>query len=87
MIHEAADASVAVWLARAGRFITTSSTYGAGRTLVGGGVRLTTARSTLWGSYRVTARLVPDSSTAVSSTADFGSGARALKVEIRGDLP
>jgi len=35
----------------------------------------------------ITAKLVPDSTTTVTSALDFGSGARAVKVQIRGTLP
>jgi hypothetical protein len=45
------------------------------------------ARGTLNGEFTVTAKLVPDSSTTVTSALDFGSGARAIKVKIRGTFP
>ena len=87
VIHQAADSSITTWLARGGHVRTTSSSYGAGRTQSGGGIELTTFRGTLSGEFTITARLVPDSSTTVTSQQDFGSGARALKVRIRGSLP
>ena len=88
VIHEAAaDSAVTVWLARGGHLRTTASSYGSGRTQSSGGVTLTTFRGTLSGEFAITARLVPDSSTMVSSAKDFGSGARALKVRIRGTQP
>lgn len=79
--------SVTVWLARAGRVRTTASTYGAERTQSADGVQLTTFRGTLSGDFSITADEVPGSATTASSQLDFGSGARALKVRIRGDLP
>ncbi|HEX9611132.1 MAG TPA: hypothetical protein VF978_04535 [Gemmatimonadales bacterium] len=90
IIHQDADSSVTVWLSRAGgggRLRTTASSYGAGRTQSGGGIQLTTFRGTLSGDFAITADEVPSSATAASSQLDFGSGARALKVRIRGDLP
>jgi len=87
VIHQAADSSVTVWLARAGHLRTTVSSYGSGRTQSGGGVQLTTFRGTLNGEFAITAKLVPDSTTTVTAATDFGSGARALKVRLRGDLP
>lgn len=87
VIHQAADSSVAVWLARGGHLRSTASTYGSGRTQSGGGIELTTFRGTLNGNFAISGKLVPDSSATVTSARDFGSGARALKVRIRGDLP
>ncbi len=84
VIHQAADSSISVWLARGGHLHTTASSYGAGRTLGAGGLTWTTYRGTVSGEVAITAKLVPDSTTTVSSTKDFGSGARALKVRIRG---
>ena len=87
VIHEAPDSSVTAWLARGGHLRTTAASYGRGRTQSGGGVSLTTYRGTVSGNFAITAKLVPDSSTTVTSAKDFGSGARALKVKIRGTLP
>ncbi len=84
VIHQAADSSITIWLARGGHLRTTASSYGSGRTLGGGGLSWTTFRGSVNGNFAITAKLVPDSTTAVSSTKDFGSGARALKVRIRG---
>jgi hypothetical protein len=88
MIHQAADSSVTAWLARAGHLRTTASSYGRGRTQSGGGLELTTFRGTINGAFAITAKQVPDSTiSTVTSAKDFGSGARALKVRIRGSLP
>ena len=87
VIHQAADSSVAVWLARGGHLRSTASSYGSGRTQSGGGIELTTFRGTLNGNFAISAKLIPDSSTTVTSARDFGGGTRALMVRIRGDLP
>jgi hypothetical protein len=84
VIHQATDSSITVWLARGGHLTTTASSYGAGRTLGGAGLTWTTYRGSLDGNFGITAKLVPDSTTSVTSLKDFGSGARALKVRIRG---
>jgi len=84
VIHQAADSSITVWRARAGHLVTTASSYGSGRTLGGAGLSWTTYRGTMNGNFAITAKLVPDSTTTVTALKDFGSGARALKVRIRG---
>lgn len=84
VIHQAPDSSITVWLARAGHLVTTASSYGSGRRLGAGGLTWTTYRGTVNGNFGITAKLVPDSSTTITSLKDFGSGARALKVRIRG---
>jgi hypothetical protein len=84
VIHQAADSSITVWLARTGHLVTTASSYGSGRTLGGAGLSWTTYRGTMNGNFAITAKLVPDSTTTVTALKDFGSGARALKVRIRG---
>jgi len=86
VIHQALDSSLTVWLARTGHLVTTASSYGSGRTLgaPSAGLSWTTYRGTVNGNFAITAKLVPDSATTVTSLKDFGSGARALKVRIRG---
>lgn len=84
VIHQAADSSLTIWLARGGHLVTTASSYGAGRTLGGAGLSWTTFRGSVNGNFAITAKLVPDSTSTVTSLKDFGSGARALKVRIRG---
>ena len=84
VIHQDTDSSLTIWLARGGHLVTTASSYGAGRTLGGAGLSWTTYRGPVNGNISITAKLVPDSSTTVTSLKDFGSGARALKVRIRG---
>jgi hypothetical protein len=84
IIHQETDSTVTMWLARGGHLRTTETSYGSGRVLGGGA---TLFRGTMTGEFAITAKLVPDSLTTVSSAKDFGSGARALKVQIRGSLP
>ena len=84
VIHQAADSSITVWLARGGHLTTTASSYGAGRTLGGAGLTWTTYRGTVNGEIAITAKLVPDSTTTATALKNFGSGVRALKVKIRG---
>jgi hypothetical protein len=87
VIHQATDSSITIWLARAGHLRTTASSYGAGQTLGGSGLSWTSYRGALNGNIAITANQVPDSATTVTSAKDFGSGARALKVRIRGTQP
>ena len=88
VIHQAADSTLTIWLARGGHLRTTASSYGAGQTLGGSGLSWTTFRGALNGNIAITAKQVPDSMVStVSSAKDFGSGARALKVRIRGTQP
>jgi hypothetical protein len=85
VIHEGTDSSITKWLARGGHLRTTASSYGAGRTLGGAGLTWTTYRGSVSGNVAITAKQVPDSTAStVTSLKDFGSGARALKVRIRG---
>ncbi|HEY6091911.1 MAG TPA: hypothetical protein VIV83_07980 [Gemmatimonadales bacterium] len=83
VIHQAANSTVTKWLSRTGHLHTTSSQYGSGQ----GTSTFNVARGTLNGDFAISAKLVPDSSTTVTSALDFGSGARAVKVKIRGTLP
>lgn len=83
VIHQATDSTVQKWLSRGGQLHTTSSQYGSSQ----GTSTFNVSRGTLDGEFTITAKLVPDSSTTVTSALDFGSGARAVKVKIRGTLP
>jgi len=87
VIHQAADSGVTKWLSRGGRLRTTRSSYGAGRSLGGLGTTFTVYRGSMDGNFSITAKLIPDSATSVTSLKDFGSGTQALKVQIRGSLP
>ena len=82
VIHQAADSTVTKWLSRGGHLHTTASTYGSTQ----GVGSFTVSRGMLNGEFTISAKSVPDSSTSVSSALDFGSGARAMKVKIRGSF-
>jgi hypothetical protein len=83
VIHQAANLTTTKWLSRSGHLRTTSSTYGAAQ----GGMGFSVARGTLFGEYSISAKSVPDSSTTVTSNLVFDTGARAIRVTIRGTLP
>jgi hypothetical protein len=83
VIHQKTDSTVTKWLSRGGHLRTTTSQYGSTQ----GGSTFNVARGILNGEFTITAKLVPDSTTTVTSALDFGSGARAVKVKIRGILP
>jgi hypothetical protein len=88
VIHQAPDSSYQVWLARTGHLQTDSASYGGGQSQSGGGVTLTVYRGTGYGDFHLGAKSVPDSTTSSTSTAaSYVSGARALKIKIRGSLP
>jgi len=88
VIHEAADSSYQVWLARTGHLQTDSTRYGGGQSQSGGGITLTVYRGTGYGDFHLGAKSLPDSNTSSTSTAaSYVSGARALKIKIRGTLP
>ncbi len=83
VVHQAPDSTVTKWLSRAGHLHTTASQYGSAQ----GTSTFNVARGMLDGAFTITAKSVPDSSTTVTSALDFGSGARAIRVKIRGTLP
>lgn len=87
VVHQASDSSVTKWLSRGGHLTTTASSYGAGRSLSGASSSsFILFRGTVSGNFAITAKTVPDSATTVTAAKDFGSGARALKIQIRGAL-
>lgn len=80
---QTSDTSVQVWQSRSGAVNVASASYGAGVS-GSGGFTLTRYRGTLAGDYHVTAKLVPDSSTTVSTDATYAGGIYAVKVAISG---
>jgi len=82
VIHQYGDFSVSKWLSRGGHLRTTSSQYSSSQ----GSAAFKVFKGTLSGEYMITAKLVPDSSSAVTSLLDFGSGSHAIKVQIHGSL-
>ncbi|HEY7192567.1 MAG TPA: hypothetical protein VH439_02420 [Gemmatimonadales bacterium] len=83
VIHQAPDSTVTKWLTRGGHLRTTSSSYGSSQ----GSSSFSVAHGMLSGEYTMTAKLVPDSTTTVTTALDFGSGAQAIKEKIRGVVP
>lgn len=83
VIHQATDSTATKWLSRGGHLRTTSSSYGSAQ----GNTSFSVSRGTLSGEFTISAKSVPDSLSTVTSALDFGSGARAVKVRIRGNLP
>ena len=83
VIHQAADSTVTKWLSRSGHLRTTASQYGSSQ----GTSTFSVSRGSLSGEFTISAKSVPDSASTVTSALDFGSGARAVKVRIRGNLP
>ena len=83
VIHQLPDFTVRTWLSRGGHLRTTVSQYGSSQ----GNSIFRVFRGSLSGEYTITAKLVPDSSTTVSSALDFGSGSHGIKVQIHGSLP
>ena len=82
VVHQSLDTVTTTWLSRGGHFHTTASQYGSTQ----GTSTFSVSRGTLSGELTITAKSVPDSTTTVTSALDFGSGARAIKVKIRGNL-
>ena len=82
VVHQSTNTVTTKWLSRSGHFHTTASQYGSTQ----GNNTFSVSRGTLSGAFTITAKSVPDSTTAVTSALDFGSGARAIKVKIRGNL-
>ncbi|MGH7537820.1 MAG: hypothetical protein ACREMF_04235 [Gemmatimonadales bacterium] len=89
VIAEAPDSSVQTWRARTGALNVSSASYGAGTSAdLGGGFTLTRARGTMAGDYHLTAKLVPDSSTTVTTDQDFSAGGiQGLQLRLTGSGP
>jgi len=83
VVHQAPDSTATKWLSRGGHLRTTASHYGSAQ----GTNTFSVSRGALNGEFTISAKSVPDSTTTVTSALDFGSGARAVKVKIRGSLP
>lgn len=79
VIHQAPSGSVTKSQSTSGHLRTTSSQFGSGQTLGGGGVTFTVYRGRVQGEFAITA-------AASSSAKDFSTDARALKVKLRGNL-
>lgn len=86
VIHSQSPETCAVWLARTGTLTATSASFGRGVSQPAGPLTLTNHRGTITGEYAVTARLVPDSSTTVSSARTYSAGVQALHMRVTGTL-
>lgn len=86
VIHQTGPSAFAAWLARTGHLDVSSATYGGAHSQVLGTLTLAVSRGTMVGEFHVGAKLVPDSSTSVSTAKLFDTGARALKMRITGTL-
>jgi hypothetical protein len=84
VIHQTGASTFAAWLARSGELAITSATYGAERSQPFGTLALGVSRGTMVGEFDLTAKLVPDSATTVSTVKQFTTGVRALKMRITG---
>ena len=82
VVAQAPDSSVQTWLARTGALKVSSVSYGTSSTVVQQGLTWTRFRGTLAGDAHLTAKLVPDSATTVSSGWDFGAGLEAMMLKI-----
>ena len=85
VVHQTGPSAFAAWLARAGHLIVTNATYGAERSQPFGTLTLGVSRGSMNGEFTMTAKLVPDSATTVSTGKLFdGTPVRALKMRIAG---
>lgn len=86
VFNQGRDSVVTTWLARSGALQLTSRTYGSGIATNLGTLTVTLFRGTLGGQYDLTAKLVPDSSTTVTSAEAYTPGIRAVKLRITGSF-
>jgi hypothetical protein len=84
VFHQGTDSVITTWTARTGALQLASGSYGAGSPTTAGTLTLTVFRGTIGGQYAVTAKLVPDSSTTVTSAATYSAGIHAVKLKITG---
>lgn len=85
VIHEDPDSTATAWLSSSGRLVTTSNSYGAARSQSSQGLTLSVARGSLSGSFEMSAQgPVPDATSTVTTAVNFVTGARAMKVQVRG---
>ena len=84
VIHQTGAGTFAVWLARQGHLLVDQTSYGAERSQPFGTLTLGVSRGTMSGEFTMTAKLVPDSATTVSTVKVFDNGVRALKMRITG---
>lgn len=84
VIHSPTPGTCELWAPRTGMLRIVSSSYGEGTTQGSGGLSMTLYRGTMAGDYTVTAKLVPDSATTVSTGRMYPDGVQSLKMRITG---
>ncbi len=84
VFHQGPDSVITTWTARTGALQLASSTYGGGSATKAETLTLTVYRGTIGGQYALTAKVVPDSSTTVTSGETYTSGIHAVKLQING---
>ena len=84
VIHSPTPDTCELWAPRSGLLRMTSSGYGDGTAQGADGLSLTTFRGTVTGDYTVTAKLVPDSATTISTAQAYPDDVQALKLRVSG---
>lgn len=85
IIAQASDSSVQTWRARTGAIHVSDATFGsATKADLGGGFTIARSRGTMSGDYHTTAKLVPDSSTSVTTGLDFSTGVEGVHLRVEG---
>jgi hypothetical protein len=84
VFHQGTDSVITTWTARTGALQLASRNYGGGSATTAGTLTLTVFRGTIGGLYALTAKLVPDSSTTVTSAETYTAGIHAVKLQING---
>lgn len=84
VIHSPTPETCELWAPRSGLLRMTASGYGDGTSQGTDGLSLTMYRGTASGDYSVTAKLVPDSATTISTAQTYPDGVQALKLRVSG---
>lgn len=84
VIHSPTPETCQLWAPRSGLLQVSSHSYSGGTSQGSGGLSLTLSRGTAAGDYTVTAKLVPDSATTISTGQQYPDGAQALKMRVEG---
>ena len=84
VIHSPTPETCELWAPRSGLLGITTSGFGEGTALGADGLSLTMYRGTVAGDYTVTAKLVPDSATTISTGQSYPDGVQALRLKVSG---
>jgi len=84
VIHSPTPETCELWAPRTGLLRMATSGFGDGTALGSDGLSLTLYRGTVTGDYAVTAKLVPDSATTISTAQAYSDGVQALKLKVSG---